>query len=554
MDADKKDRMPPNMADYEKTREEFTLEVPEYFNFGFDVVDKWARDRTKMAFAIADEDGEIIKKRTFYQLKRDSNKFANVLREQGIKKGDRVLVMLHWMPQWYVAMIGMIKLGAIPIPSTTLLTNKDIRYRLNEAEAAGVITDIQDASKVEDEIENCPSLKTFILATGHRRGWLNWNDIMNNASPYLDDVEKTRSDDTMLLYFTSGTVSYPKMVLHTQASYAIAHRITATFWQDLKPTDLHWTVTDTGWAKAAWGSLFGQWTVGAAVFNHFSRGKFDAKLTLRLIENQGVTTFCAPPTAYRMFAQLPLKDYDLTSIRHCMSAGEPLNPEIINVWENATGTKIYDGYGQTETVNLCANFRCKPVKIGSMGLPVPGFDIRILDDQGKEAPVGEEGYIAVKVKPERPVGLFKEYWKKPEETASVFQGDYYYTGDKASRDEDGYFWFIGRADDVILSAGYRIGPFEVESALVEHPAVAEAAVVASPDEVRGEIVKAFVILSEDFEPGEALVKELQDHVKNVTAPYKYPRKIDFVKELPKTVSGKIRRGELKSMEWKKKDN
>jgi len=554
MDADKMDGMAPNMTDYEKTREEFSLEVPEYFNFGFDVVDKWARDRTKMAFAIADEDGEIIKKRTFYQLKRESNRFANVLREQGIKKGDRVLVMLHWMPQWYVAMIGMIKLGVIPIPSTTLLTNKDIRYRINEAEAVGVITDIQDASKVEDEIENCPSLKTFILATGHRRGWLNWNDIMNNASPYLDGVEKTRSDDTMLLYFTSGTVSYPKMVLHTQASYAIAHRITATFWQDLKPTDLHWTVTDTGWAKAAWGSLFGQWTVGAAVFNHFSRGKFDAKLTLRLIENQGVTTFCAPPTAYRMFAQLPLEDYDLTSIRHCMSAGEPLNPEIINVWEKATGTKIYDGYGQTETVNLCANFRCKPVKVGSMGLPVPGFDVRILDDQGKEASVDEEGYIAVKVKPERPVGLFKEYWKKPEETASVFQGDYYYTGDKASRDEDGYFWFIGRADDVILSAGYRIGPFEVESALVEHPAVAEAAVVASPDEVRGEIVKAFVILSEDFEPGEELVKELQDHVKNVTAPYKYPRKIDFVKELPKTVSGKIRRGELKSMEWKKKDN
>ncbi|MBD3178953.1 MAG: AMP-binding protein [Candidatus Latescibacteria bacterium] len=540
------------MTDYDKTREEFSLEVPEYFNFGFDVVDKWAVDRTKLAFAIADEDGEIIKKRTFYELKRESNRFANVLRDQGIGKGDRVLVMLHWMPQWYIAMIAMIKLGVVPIPSTTLLTSKDIRYRVNEAEAVGVITDSPDASKVEAELENCPSLKTLILATGTRRGWLKWDKVINDASPVLDGIDRTRSDDTMLLYFTSGTVSQPKMVLHTQASYAIAHRITAQFWQDLKPTDLHWTVTDTGWAKAAWGSLFGQWTMGAAVFNQYSRDKFDAKLTLRLIEDQGITTFCAPPTAYRMFAQLPLEDYDLSSIRHCMSAGEPLNPEIINVWEKATGTKIYDGYGQTETVNLCANFRCKPIKIGSMGLPTPGFDVRIVDENQEETGPGEEGYIVVKVKPERPVGLFKEYWKDPEKTRSVFEGDYYYTGDKAYRDEDGYFWFVGRADDVILSAGYRIGPFEVESALVEHPAVTESAVVASPDEVRGEIVKAFVILAEDYEPGDKLVKELQDHVKEVTAPYKYPRAIEFVKALPKTVSGKIRRGELKKQEWKKK--
>jgi acetyl-CoA synthetase len=551
VDIINEEKLMPNMVNYEETRRDFSLEVPEYFNFGFDVVDKWAKDRTKLAFVIVDEEGEIVQKRTFYELKRDSDKFANILREQGIKKGDRVLVMLHWMPQWYIAMIGMIKLGVIPIPSTTLLTHQDLRYRLNEAEAVGVITDIQDASKIEEETDNCPTLKTFILATGHRRGWLNWAEKMSTTSSKLNDVEKTRSDDTMLLYFTSGTVSHPKMVLHTQASYAIAHRITATFWQDLKPTDLHWTITDTGWAKAAWGSLFGQWTVGAAVFNHFSRGKFDAKLTLRFIENQGITTFCAPPTAYRLFAQLPLEEYDLSSIRHCMSAGEPLNPEIIKVWEKATGTKIYDGYGQTETVNLCANFRCKPVKIGSMGLPVPGFDLSILDENGKESPVGEEGHIAVRVKPERPIGLFKEYWKNPDGTDSVFEGDFYYTGDKAYRDEDGYYWFVGRADDVILSSGYRIGPFEVESALIEHPAVAEAAVVAAPDEIRGEIVKAFVILVEGFEPSDDLVKQLQDHVKNVTAPYKYPRSIDFVKYLPKTVSGKIRRGELKKKEWAK---
>ncbi|HUV37184.1 MAG TPA: acyl--CoA ligase [Patescibacteria group bacterium] len=540
---------PPNMTDYEKTRADFRIDVPEHFNFGFDVVDRWAGDRTKLAFMIADEEGEIVKKRTFYELKVQSNRFSNVLREHGIKKGDRVLLMLHWMPQWYIAMIGMIKLGVIPIPSTTLLTSKDIRYRVNESEAVGIITDIQDASKVEEAMDRCPGLKACILATGHRRGWIQWAEAMEKASPVLDGVEKTRSDDPMLIYFTSGTVSYPKMVIHTQASYALGHQITATFWQDLKATDLHWTVTDTGWAKAAWGSLFGQMTVGATVFNHAARGKFDAKLTLRLIEGQGVTTFCAPPTAYRMFAQLPLEQYDLSSLRHCMSAGEPLNPEIIRIWEDVTGLTIYDGYGQTETVNLCASFRCRPVKIGSMGLPAPGFDLHVLDDAGKEVPAGEEGYVAVKVRPKRPVGLFKEYWKKPEETASVFQGDYYYTGDKAYRDEDGYFWFVGRADDVILSSGYRIGPFEVESALLEHPAVAEAAVIATPDEVRGEIVKAFVILKEDFEPSDELTREIQDHVKQVTAPYKYPRAIEYVKTLPKTVSGKIRRSELKKDAW-----
>ncbi len=540
---------PPNMTDYEKTRKEFGLEVPEYFNFGFDVVDRWAEDRTKLALAVAGEMGETLEKYTFFEIKRLSNRFANVMREKGLKKGDKVLVMLPWLPQWYIAIIGMIKLGVIPIPSTTLLTTRDIRYRVNESEAVGIVTDIPDAAKVEEAMDRCPSLKMCMLASGHRRGWLTWSDEMEKASPDFEPPEKTKSDDIMLLYFTSGTVAYPKMVLHTQASYAIGHRITATFWQDLKPTDLHWTVTDTGWAKAAWGSLFGQWTMGAAVFNHHTTAKFDAKLTLRLVENFGITTFCAPPTAYRMFAQLPLEDYDLSALRHCMSAGEPLNPEVIKVWEDATGLKIYDGYGQTETVNLCANYRCMPVKIGSMGLPTPGFDVRIVDDDGKETEAGAEGYVVVKVKPKRPVGLFKEYWKKPDETKSVFQGDYYYTGDKAYRDEDGYLWFVGRADDVILSAGYRIGPFEVESALVEHPAVAEAAVIAAPDEVRGEIVKAFVILAEDFTPSDRLTKELQDHVKNVTAPYKYPRAISYVKDLPKTISGKIRRGELKKSEW-----
>ena len=541
----------PNMKDYELERKEFRLEVPEYFNFGFDIVDKWAkRQPNKLALLAVDRNGENPRPYSFRDISRASNRFANVLKRLGLKKGARVFLMLPRIPEWYVTMVGMIKLGVIPMPATTQCTSKDIEYRINTSKSDMVITDIENVTKVDEIKGRCKYLKNLMVIGGeHKNGWLSYESELANATESVVDVERTKSEDPMLLYFTSGTVANPKMVIHTQASFGIAHLITAKFWQDLKPTDLHWTISDMGWSKAAWGKIFGQWTIGAAVFLYNASSKFDPRLTLRLIERYGITTFCAPPTVYRVLVLEDLRRYKLDKLRHCTAAGEPLNPEVISQWEKGTGLKIYDGYGQTETVNIVGNYRCMPIKPGSMGKPTPGFDIAVVDDDGRELPPRREGHIAIRVKPTRPVGLFKEYRKEPARMKEVFKGDWYYTGDKAYRDDDGYFWFVGRADDVIISSGYRIGPFEVESALIEHPTVAEAAVVASPDDLRGEVVKAFVILAPGYEGSEELKRELQEHVKRVTAPYKHPRKIDFVNELPKTVSGKIKRGELKRKEW-----
>jgi len=541
----------PNMQDYAETYRDFKLDVPEHFNFAFDVVDKWAEDRTKLALISLDPAGENAQHHTFWDLKVQSNRFANVLKGLGVGKGTRTFVMLPRIPQWYVAMLGLMKVGAVPMPATTLCTPGDIEYRVNEAEATLAITDLENSDKVAEAAGNCPSLAHLLLVGDERKGWISYDEQMGQASTTLENVEPTRSDDPLLIYFTSGTVGYPKMVLHTHASYGLAHVITAKFWQDLKDTDLQWTLSDTGWAKAAYGKLFGQWTQGAAVLQHDARGRFDPALTLKIVERYGVTCFCAPPTAYRMLVLEDLAKYDLGSLRHCTGAGEPLNPEVMKVWEDGTGLTIYDGYGQTETVLLVGNFRCLPVRPGSMGKPSPGFTVAIVDEDGEELPYGQEGQIAVKVKPERPVGLLREYWKYPEGMEASFFGDWYLTGDKAYKDEDGYFWFVGRADDVIISAGYRIGPFEVESALIEHPAVAESAVVASPDPVRGDVVKAFVILTPGYVPSDELVVSIQDHVRQSTAPYKYPRVVEFVTELPKTISGKIRRVELRALEVEK---
>ena len=541
----------PNMVDYETTRRDFVLEVPGQFNFGFDVVDKWAGDSEKLALISLDPKGESAQSHTFSDLRVLSNKFANLLRGLDVTKGDRALLMVPRIPEWYISILGMIKLGVVPMPTTTLCTPKDIEYRVNRAEASVAITDLENAAKVEEVVASCPSLKHIVLVNGTKKGWVNWYAEIAGLSPGLDGLEPTRSDDSMLIYFTSGTVGPPKMVLHTQASFGIAHTLTAKFWHDLGPTDLQWTISDTGWAKTAYGKLFGQWTQGAAILQHDARGRFDAPLTLGILERYGVTSFCAPPTAYRMLVLEDLKSRDLSSLRHCTGAGEPLNAEVMKVWQDGTGLTIYDGYGQTETVLLVGNYRCMPVKPGSMGKPVPGFDIAIVDDDGNELPTGEEGQIGVRVKPERPMGLMKEYWQDPEAMDVAFQGDWYLTGDKAYQDEDGYLWFVGRADDVIISAGYRIGPFEVESALVEHPAVAESAVVASPDEIRGNIVKAFVILAPGYVPSDELTQSIQEHVRQVTAPFKYPRLIEYVSELPKTISGKIRRVELREREMER---
>jgi acetyl-CoA synthetase len=535
------------LSDYEKLYRDFKWEVPEYYNFAFEVIDKWAQDRTKLALVSLDRSSEKAYYQTFYELSYLSNRFVNALRGLGIRKGERVLVILESIPEWYAVMIGMFKLGVIPMPGTVLLTSKDIEYRINRAEACMVITDVNHIGRVERVAQNCPTLRHKMVVDGVVQDWLNYGEEIQKASSFLqrEEIEPTRSDDPMLLYFTSGTTGHPKMVLHTH-SYAIGHEVTARFAQALTSQDLHWTVSETGWAKAAWGKLFGQMLVGAAIIQWETPQRFDPDGLLRAMERYGVTTFCAPPTVYRMLVQLDLNKYRLR-LRHCMSAGEPLNPEVIRIWKNRFNLDIYDFYGQTETVCVLSNFTFMPIKYGSVGKPTPGHDVRIVDDEGKELPVNEEGNIAIYLGGQRPPGLMKEYWRDPDAMQGAFRGDYYFTGDRAYKDEEGYFWFVGRKDDVIKSSGYRIGPFEVESALIEHPAVVECAVVGAPDPtgVRGNVVKAFVMLAEGYEASEALTRELQDHVKNTTAPYKYPRIIEYVKELPKTISGKIMRRELR---------
>jgi len=532
---------------YDELYKNFEWEIPKYYNFGFDVVDKWAEDRTKLALISIDRTGKHDRYHTFYDLSRASNKFANVLKKIGVKKGERVLVILQSIPEWYISLIGMFKLGVIPMPGTVLLKSKDIEYRINRAEASMVITDLDHADIVENIKGKCPSLKHMMLIDGKRTGWYNYDEEMSEVDDKISEKEigKTKSTDPMLIYFTSGTTGHPKMVLHTH-SYPLGHEVTARFAQALTGKDLHWTVSETGWAKAAWGKLFGQMIVGAAVIQWETPGRFDADGLLRAMERYGVTTFCAPPTVYRMLIQMDLAKYNL-KLRHSMSAGEPLNPEIIRVWKKAFGLEIYDFYGQTETVCVLSNYPFMKIKYGSVGKPTPGHDVRIVDDNGKELPSDQEGNIAIYLGDERPPGLFKEYWKDKEIMQKSFKGDYYYTGDRGYKDQDGYFWFVGRDDDVIKSSGYRIGPFEVESALIEHSAVAECAVVGAPDPggVRGIVVKSYVVLAKGYKPSDALTKEIQNHVKETTAPYKYPRIIEYVEELPKTISGKILRRELR---------
>ena len=537
----------PNMKDYDRTCRTFKWEVPSYYNFASDVIDKWADDPKKLAMLWVNDDGLEIRK-TFDDISRSSKKLANVLSKHGVNKNDVVLLILPRNIEWWEIFTACIRMGALLAPGTTQLSAKDLQYRATASEAVCIITNHEIAEKFDAVSENCPSVKTKIVISEPRKGWLFYDDEMKNA-PEQFTPSQTRNNDNCLVYFTSGTVGNPKMALHTHASYAIGHQTTGQYWLDLSPGDLHWNLSDTGWAKAAWSSYFGPWYCGAAVFTHHT-DRFDPDKTLELLSAYPITTLCASPTMYRMLVLKDMNQYTFSHLRHCVGAGEPLNPEIIEVWKADTGITIRDGYGQTETALLVASFPCLEPRLGSMGKAAPGFDVRIIDEMGNILPPDTEGNIAVRVKPERPAGLFKEYWKEPDRTASVYQGDWYLTGDRATMDSDGYFWFVGRSDDVILSSGYRIGPFEVESALIKHPCVAESAVVSSPDETRGEVVKAFVVLTPGYEGSEALKKELQEHVKKETAPYKYPRKIEFVESLPKTVSGKIRRVALRKNEWK----
>ena len=540
---------------YEDLCANFKIDVPEYYNFGFDVIDAWAKkDRNRLAMIWTDQKGNE-KKYTFFDLMRLSNQAVNICIKYGIKKGDRVMLMLPRTPEWWIFVIALIKLGAVYCPATTMLTPKDLEYRIQAANIRMIITMAEHADKVEEIRDECPTLRVRLMIDGTRDGWVSYPVELDYPAPCshklvnLPGLHRTKSTDPLLIFFTSGTTGEPKMVVHDH-SYPLGHLVTARVWHDLHGNDLHLTISDTGWGKSAWGKLFGQWIVGACIFVYDIRGRFHATEILPLLERYGVTTFCCPPTIYRMLILADLDKFDLADLRHCCSAGEPLNPEVIRAWEEGTGRTIYEGYGQTETVLCIGTFpgmKCKP---GSMGRPSPGWHIELHDDDGNPVGIGEEGRIAVKLDP-RPVGLFRGYLNNEEENQRVFQNGFYYTGDKACMDEDGYFWFIGRDDDVIKSSGYRIGPFEVESALMEHSAVQEAAVVGSPDVIRGLIVKAFIVLKPGYRPTETLVKDIQKHVKRVTAPYKYPRAIEFVSELPKTISGKIKRHELRELEMKR---
>jgi len=539
----------PNMTDYDATRAAFTWDRPRRYNFARDVVDAWsAAGGENTAMVWVDDTGDE-RRYAFREVAEASCRLAHVLTDAGVRRGDTVIVLLPRVPEWWFVFTAILRIGAVCSPGTVQLSARDLAYRIDTAEATAIVTDSTGVTKVDEIAAGCPTLKARLaIDPPAGAGWIDLNDAAAGAPATFETVD-TASDDDALCYFTSGTTGYPKMCIHTHA-YAIGHRVTGRYWLDLTPDDLHWNISDTGWAKAAWSSYFGPWNQGAAVFVHHAAG-FDAKRTLELLSRYPITTMCGAPTIYRMLVLEPLGDYRFEHLRHAVSAGEPLNPEIIETWRRATNIVIRDGYGQTETVILCGSFLCFEPRFGSMGRPAPGIELAVVDDAGHEVAPGTEGDIAVCIEPEPPQGLFREYRGEPKKTAATRRGPWYVTGDRAYMDTDGYFWFVSRADDVILSAGYRIGPFEVESALIEHPAVAESAVVSSPDETRGEVVKAFVVLAPGHEPSDALAEALKSHVKTVTAPYKYPRKIEFVPSLPKTVSGKIRRIELREREWRR---
>ncbi|MEE2983660.1 MAG: AMP-binding protein [Pseudomonadota bacterium] len=534
-----------NMSSYEEARAEFNWDPPKRFNFARDIIDKWAESTpSKPAIFWVDDDGNE-KELTFAGLSARSRQLCNALRAAGVERGDTVVLMLGRNIEWWEVLTACLRMGAICSPGTTQLSPKDIAYRMNAAKAVCFITDVDNADKLEEVADQCETMKARLLIGGERDAWLNYDAVVEAASAEFEAADTALSEDA-LCYFTSGTTGYPKMTIHCHG-YGLAHTITGKYWLDLRSDDLHWNISDTGWAKAAYSSFFGPWTMGATLFVHHSP-VFDPVRTLKLLAKYPITTMCGAPTIYRMLVLQDLSAYEFPKLRHCVGAGEPLNPEVIETWKTAFDIVIRDGYGQTETVLVCGNYLCLEPRFGSMGKPSPGIELGIVDNDGRALAANEEGDIAIRVKPRPAPGLFIEYRGDDAKYDACFIGDWYITGDRGYIDDDGYFWFVSRADDVILSAGYRIGPFEVESALIEHPAVAESAVVASPDETRGAVVKAFVVLAPGFEANDDLVTVLKNHVKDVTAPYKYPRKIEFVESLPKTVSGKIRRVELRARE------
>jgi len=537
---------------YEDFKENFKIIVPENFNFGFDVVDVYAEgDPEKIALVWCNDEGEE-KTFTFKDMKLQSDKAANLFQKYGVGKGDTVMLTLKSRYDFWICMVALNKIGAIAIPATHMLKEKDIVYRIKKADLKMIVCIEEDgvSEQVEGayrELGDTSLVKAFVGEEERERdGWVNFRRELKDMSPDFPRPTgdaATKNSDVLLGYFTSGTTGYPKMTNHDHA-YPLGHIITAKYWQNVEDNGLHYTVADTGWAKCVWGKLYGQWIAGSAVFV-YDYDRFDAGAMMEKASKHGVTTFCAPPTIYRFMIKSDMSKYNFSTLKYAVTAGEPLNPTIYDEFLKNTGLRLMEGFGQTETVISIANFPWMDPKPSSMGKPSPEYDIVLLNANGKICEIGEEGEIVIKTDRVKPPGIFVDYHQDPEKMGDTWHDDYYHTGDTAWMDEDGYFWFVGRTDDMIKSSGYRVGPFEVESALMSHPSVLECAITGVPDSLRGQVVKATIVLTPKYAASEALKKELQDHVKKETAPYKYPRIIEFVDELPKTISGKIKRTEIR---------
>ena len=541
---------------YEDFYENYNLRYNDDFNFGFDVVDEYARIcPEKQALVWCDDEGRE-RKFNYGELSKYTNKTANYFKSLGIKKGDMVMLILKRHYEFWFSIIALHKLGAVTIPATHLLTKKDVVYRCNSAKIKMIVCADDDVvtKHIEDSLSESPTVKAIVVDRGEKEGWHSFEKGVEAASDVFERPtgdEKTSVKDTMLLYFTSGTTGEPKMVCHNFA-YPLGHIPTAAYWHNVKDDGLHLTVADTGWGKAVWGKLYGQMIAGTGIFIYDYSSRFEPSDLLKMVEKYQITTFCAPPTIYRFFIKADLTKFNLSSLTHCTTAGEALNPEVYKKFLEATGLKLYEGFGQTESCLSLATYKWETPHTGSMGKPSPYYKAYLLNDEGEVCDPGQTGEIVFDMSDGAPIGVFSGYLYDEEKTKEVLDGKYYHTGDLAWCDEDGFYWYVGRVDDVIKSSGYRIGPFEVESALMEHPAVFETAITAVPDEIRGQVVKATIVLAKGYTPSDELVKELQNHVKRTTAPYKYPRIIEFADELPKTISGKIRRVELREKDNKKK--
>ena len=531
----------------------FKIEVPENFNFGYDVVDAWAAEEPdKEAILWTNDKGACIHF-SYADLKKYTDQTASYFQSLGIGHGDKVMLILKRRYEFWYSIIALHKLGAVVIPATHLLTKKDIVYRCNAASIKMIVMACEEVitKHVIDAMPESPTVEKLVsIGPDIPEGFLDFHKGIDNAAPFVRPEHVNTNDDISLMYFTSGTTGEPKMVAH-DFTYPLGHIVTGSFWHNLHRDSLHLTIADTGWGKAVWGKLYGQMIAGATVFV-YDHEKFTPADILQKIHDYHITSLCAPPTIYRFLIREDLSKYDLSSLEYCTTAGEALNYSVYETFLKITGIRLMEGFGQTETTLTLATFPWMEPKPGSMGVPNPQYEIDLIKPDGRSAEDGEQGQIVVRTNHGKPLGLFKEYYRAPELTKEAWHDGVYYTGDVAWRDEDGYYWFVGRADDVIKSSGYRIGPFEVESALMTHPAVVECAITGVPDEIRGQVVKATIILAKDYKDkaGDALVKELQDHVKRVTAPYKYPRVIEFVDELPKTISGKIRRVEIRQKDNK----